>query len=145
MAITVRKATDRIEIQIGDAKFKMAPLSQDQKIKLMEYVSMDGGSRVENLAKMSFLSVKFVLKEASGLVYADGSEYKLELDNDGLVSDKSISELMNTEISQELLTCSQSFMQGIPKEIINPMTKKKFENVEIISELSNSKKKPVAG
>lgn len=140
MAIKVYRANSRVSVQIGDAIFKLAPLSQDQKVQLMQYVSMDGGSRVENLAKMSFMACKFCLKDVSGISFEDGSEYKLELDADGLVSDKSVSELMNSEISQELLVACQSFMQGIPKQIVNPSTGKKFDNVEILHEESNSKK-----
>lgn len=140
MGIKVYRANSRIPVKIGEAVFKIAPLTQEQKVKLMEYVSMDGGSRVESLAKMSFLSVKYSLKEVSGLEFEDGSEYKLEFDSDGLVSDKSISELMNTEISQELLISCQSFMQGIPKQIINPATKEKFQNIEILTDTLPKKK-----
>lgn len=118
----------------------IAPLTQEQKVKLMQYISMEGGNRVENLAKMSFECVKYCLKEVSGITFEDGSEYKLEFDADGSASDKSISELMNSEISQELLISCQSFMQGIPKQIINPNTGKKFDNVEIIQEENSSKK-----
>lgn len=141
MAIKVHRASSRISVKIGDAIFKMAPLSQDHRVHLMKFVEMDGGSRIENFAKMAFLSIKYCLKECSGLVYEDGSEFVLDFDSDGQLSDKSISELMNTEISQELMTACQSFIQGIPKEIINPNTKKKFDNIEILDDTSNSKKK----
>jgi hypothetical protein len=140
MAIKVHRSSSRLIAKIGEASFKLAPLSQENKVALMSYVSMDGGTRVENLAKMAFMSVKYCLKDVSGLEFEDGSEYKLEFDNDGLVSDKSISELMNTEISQELLSTCQAFMQGIPKEIINPNTKTKFDNIEILQDESSSKK-----
>lgn len=138
MAIKVFKKTSRIPVKIGDAVFKLAPMDQEQKTELMQYISLDGGNRIENLAKISFLSCKYTIKEIEGLVYEDGSPFELSFDEKG-VSDKSLSELMNTEISQELLSACQAFLQGIPKEILDPQTKKKFKNVEILSESASKK------
>lgn len=140
MAIKVWRANSRIPVKIGDAVFKIAPLTQEQKVKLMQYVSMDGGNRIESLAKMSFECVKLCLKDVSGIEFEDGSEYKLDFDSDGFVTDKSVSELMNTEISQELLSACQAFIQGIPKQVVNPSTGKKFDNIEVLTEENNSKK-----
>lgn len=100
---------------------------------------MDGGTRVENLAKMSFMACKFAIKEVSGIVNEDDSEFKLEFDEKG-VSTESLNTLLTLELSQELLTTCQTFIQGIPKEILNPTTKKKFENVEILPQETVSKK-----
>lgn len=139
MAIKVYRANSKISVKIGDAVFKLSPFTQEQKIELMQFVSMDGGSRIENLAKMSFMACKFAIKEVSGIVYEDGSEFKLEVDEKG-VTDKCLSELMNTEINQELLASCQALLQGVPKEILNPVNQKKFDNVEILSDSSIPKK-----
>lgn len=139
MALKVYRSTSRIPVKIGDALFKLSPFTQEQKIELMQCISMDGGTRVENLAKMSFMACKFAIKEVSGIVNEDDSEFKLEFDEKG-VSTESLNTLLTLELSQELLTTCQTFIQGIPKEILNPTTKKKFENVEILPQETVSKK-----
>lgn len=139
MAIKVFKTSDRIPVKIGDAVFYLAPMSQEQKLDLMTCMSKEGSSQIDNLTKTSFLVMKYTIKDVKGIEYADGSPYKLEMDDKGL-TDACISELMNTEISINLILACQSFIKGVPKEILDPQTNEKLKDVEILA-LDNNKKK----
>ncbi len=132
MAIKVYRTTDKIKVKIGETVFHLSPFSQEQKLELMQNFSNNGGEKVENLAKFTFMACKFAIKAIEGMTYEDDTPYVLEFDEKG-VSDKCLGELMNTEISMPLITACQSFLRGVPKEILDPATGEKLKDVEILS------------
>lgn len=133
MAITVFKKTDRIWIDVGEAKFAFSPIDVQEKQKLYS----KGSSIQENQEQaLQFAKeiVRLTLKDCEGLVNSDGSPYQLSFDSSGYLSNDNIEELLNTDIAGLLITMSSSFLAGMPsgEYVINPADGKPIEGVKVV-------------
>jgi len=90
-----------------------------------------------------FYNLKYALKEVKGLTDDDGKPYKLEFEK-GLdeLTDKCVNELLACPISNKLLYISAELGADIPEAILDPVSGKPIEGVEVIPpKKSGSKKK----
>ena len=118
MAVVYR-TTDRITIKIQDVEFKIAPLPYAEKIKIKSSLARHGGANIEDISKTSIDVIRYSVKEVKGLMYADGSELKLELDESGNLTDESVNELMNIEMSENLVGSVIQLMNKITNKIVD--------------------------
>lgn len=135
MAVIYR-TTDRIKVKVDDITVVLAPLSYKQKCDVQSAVTtksitgaMDGAA----------LAVRYSLKEISGVKYADGSEYKLKIEDDK-VSEECMDELFNLEQATKLTIVCLNLIQGVPKSFTDPETGKPLDGVSILKERSSRKK-----
>lgn len=135
MAVKVYSVNSRIPVSIGGVVFKLAPYTQAQKIEMAEFSNLEGGEYLQNASRMTFRAMKFSIKGVEGLEDGlTGEPYKLEFDESGNLTDTCVNDLLNLELSENLVLACLSFMKGVPKEITHPVTKEKLEGVEIVAQ-----------
>lgn len=115
----IYKPSDRITLKIGDVSLKISPLTALQKVSLMSLSKMVGGKEVADTSMMAMMTIKYSVKEISGVTatFSDGSDFSLSYDPDGTLSDDALTSLMQildngtlTQIAAQLLTTG---VQGI--------------------------------
>ncbi len=144
MAIKVYRTTDRITVQIGEATFKLSPLTFQQKMELSSCFETIKGQEVQDLTRTNYLAIKYAVKDVAGIEYADGSSFKLTFDGK-VLEDECVEELMSTEVTAQLMVTCSSLINGISDEIINPITGKPMKGIKIIPSKGNpTVKKSVA-
>ena len=144
MAIKIYRTTDRIPVKIGELIFKVAPLSSHQKIEILSCQVSEAGTSYQNVAKATFLAVKYGVKEVEGLEYAtceDKYELKFDDPTKAALTDDCVNELLSMEYREELVMACFAFMNKIPKEIVNPTTGKPLKGVQVLKAESTDKKK----
>ncbi len=109
----VVQTTDRIPVKIQDVEFIVAPLSYDQKKKMSAAFKQESGESVLGMLDLTYSALKFSIKSVRGLEKMDGSEYKLTFDDDGNLSDESVSDLMNIPIKEELFAVCAHLANGM--------------------------------
>lgn len=130
----IYKLTDRIPVQIGDLRFLISPLSSAQKLEIISQVKMSSGKEVHDYTKQALLSIKHGVKKVEGLKCFDGSEYELEFDESGSLTDDSVSELLQMEGSDKLIIVCSTLLNQI-KEV-------NLEGVKVeLDKVTNIKKK----
>lgn len=132
MSIVVYKTTDRIRIKIGELEFKLAPLTFDQKRQCSQSSRVESGKLIEDGLMTAYKSLHFSVKEVKGLINPDGTEYKLSFDDNNNITQDCIDDLFNFEFSERLMIACYNLVSGIPKVIIDPVTGKPIEGVEIV-------------
>ena len=143
MSVKIYRTTDRVNIKIGDLTFKLSPLSFYQKMEVTSQKTIEEGQSVEDIMKMTFMSIKFAVKEVEGFVTVDGSKYELSFDEQGNLTDQCVEELLNSEVSEELMYSALNMVNGVPSVIRNPITGAKIEGVEIVTGKSKRRSKKV--
>lgn len=108
----ILRMNDRIEITVGDIKFKLAPLSYGHKQELLGSTRNSGGKEIFDLAKAQFLYLKYGLKEIHGIKDYNDEDYKLSFQGDYLTDD-CVSEIMNIEQTPDLLNACWQVLNGI--------------------------------
>jgi hypothetical protein len=132
--VRIYSKTDRIKVKIDEVVFTISPLSYKQKIEVQSLLT--SGKQFEG----SILSIRMAVKDIEGVEDAQGNAYKLKFENE-LISEDCIDDILNIENSMKLqLTCAE-LINGIPKEIIHPVTGERVEGIKIINNEKVSKKK----
>lgn len=125
---------DRITVKIDELEFKLAPLSYKQKIEIQSLLT--SGKEFDGIAR----AIKYSVRHVSGLEDVNGEEYKIKLEAD-VLSDESLDDLMNLEISMKLHLVCAHLVSGIPSKIIHPDTGEEIEGVEIVGQEIKKKRK----
>jgi uncharacterized protein YfkK (UPF0435 family) len=130
MARIYRK-TDRIAVKIDDISIKLAPLSIHQKVEIQNAMVLGriNGDLSEQMRGIA-LSLKYSVKGVEGLQDSDGNPYQLKFEGENL-SDESVDDLMNIEISKKLTLVCAGILNGIPDEFSDQYGNK-IEGVELI-------------
>ena len=136
----IYKKNDLITLKIADLTFKIKPLAYMERVEIMACSSKQEGSVIENAAKATYLAIKYAVKDFQGAKLIDGSDYKLEFDNEGYVSEESINDILNIENNNKLGLALNNFLKGVPTKLINPFTNEELEGVEIIQQTGQPKK-----
>ncbi len=110
----------RIPVKIGDAVFKLSPFSHSQKLELAQYSQFQAGEYVQNAAKMTFKAMKYSIKGVEGIIDGlTGEAYQPTFDEDGTLSDASVNDLLNIEVSNSLVMACIQFVKGVPTSILD--------------------------
>jgi hypothetical protein len=75
--------------------------------------------------------LKYSLKEVEGIETQSGP-LKLTFDSEGL-DNESLSNVLNTPVSGDLILAAYNLSDYVPEKIINPLTRKPLEGVEIVN------------
>ena len=116
------KMSDRIKLQIKGVILKLSPLSFAQKGEIHACTKMNGGVEEQDTIRMTFLAVKYTVKEIEGIIDSYGNKYQLDFDGD-VLSDNCVNDLLNLEICQEVGISALNFLNGIPTKICDQFGK----------------------
>lgn len=131
----VYKTTDRIPLKFGEIKVWISPLSFEQKTNILAATKMKSGVEVSDPSKQTFLSLKYGVKEIEGLKNPDGSDYRLELDENGVLTDECLSDLIDLEYFPKLSEICIKLINGVK-------ALDKIEGVEVdLTQVKSTKKK----
>lgn len=103
-----------IKADIQDASFWITPLTSQQRQEMLHYKKTKAGEDVVDTYTMSKLALKYGLKKAKGLLFPDGTEFKLEFDNNGHLVDEHCALLVDS--STMVHTLALKLAQGIALE-----------------------------
>ena len=134
----IYRVTDRIPVKIGGVTFWVAPLSWRHKSQILSMYKVKAGEELVDPMGIAMMTLKFSLKEVEGVAYADGSSFTLHMTEDDTVSDESLSEVMQLDGIDKLVTvCSQFAL----KDLSDP----KLDGVVVdMSGIKSCKKKSLA-
>lgn len=118
MAILFR-SSDKITCKIDGVTLKVSPLTFQQKAEISSTYTMSAGEMVADHFKRTFLAIKYAVKEASGIELVDGSEYKVELSESGVLTDECVDDLLNLEIGPKLMQACANLINGVTSELNN--------------------------
>jgi hypothetical protein len=134
--MVVYKLTDRIPVKIGAATFWIAPLSWGDKARLLSLFKQSAGVELIEPLRAAVETIRVSLKAVDGVQYSDGTEFDCKIDENGCISDEAISELMQVDGIDKLVTVCSMFAM---KEI----NQLELAGVEIdLSKVQSLKKKP---
>ena len=134
------KMSDRMSLSIKGILFNLSPLSFAQKGEIHACSQMSGGVEEQDTIKMTFLAVKYTVKEIKGVVDCHDNEYELEFEGD-VLSDACVNDLLNLEICAQIGISALNFLNGIPSKICDQF-QKEIEGVSLSFPGVEGKKKP---
>lgn len=147
MSVIVRPITEdfKLEITAGEDKIIFTYRQLSYRIKNLiagAVTSVKQGQIYVDTALSCFYHVKYAIKNVEGLTNKDGTPYELKFidDKKEALTDDCTDELLATAFNDKLIYASKQLLNSIPSEIINPVTGKKLEGVELILEDTPLKK-----
>jgi len=96
--------------------------------------SMQHGELVIDSNLQVFLTLKYALKAVKGLFNSGGNAYELSFekgDNNALTDD-CLDDILATPLSDNLVYTGSQLLNGIPKNIVNPLTGAPIEDIKIV-------------
>lgn len=123
----IYRTTDRIPVKVDTLTVTISPLSFDQKTELQS-IMMQATKDPLFAVRGARLAIKYAVKDVQGLEDADGP-YKVTLGEDGNLTDACVDDLLNTEENPKLITLCSTLIAGVPKQVIDPMTKKPMDGI----------------
>lgn len=107
-------------------KFKVQPFSYGQKIEILKFQTMNAGQMVTDTIRQSGEAIRMAVKEVTGLFTDEAGQvpYKLEFvegKQDMGLTEKCLSDLMNTKLTRGLAAGCNALLAGIPDEITDTM------------------------
>lgn len=110
----VYRTTDRIPVLIGDVKILVSPLSGDQYAKVGACTKMRGGVEVVDYGKMAVEVLRYCVKGVENLdvKYADGSDFSVEFDESGCLSEDCLTVLLQALDTTKLILIASSVSSG---------------------------------
>lgn len=147
MGIIVRPITEdfKLEISSGEEKIVFTYRQLTYRIKNLiagAVTSVKHGQIYVDTALSCFYHIKYAIKAVEGLTNKDGTPYELKFTDDKkeALTDDCTDELLATSFNDKLIYASKQLVNSIPSEIVNPVTGKKLEGVELILEDTPLKK-----
>lgn len=122
--IFVPRCSDRIKVKIGELEFLLAPLSMEHKLKIAGLTKMHKGEEKSDPVSMALMTMKHSIKGMSGASNLDGSEYKLQFEESGELTDESVGDLFNIPMNDKLASACIAIGNG--------QLDSKLDGVEII-------------
>jgi len=133
----IYKVTDRIPIIVGPVTFWVAPLSWSDKMEILSHYKLKAGEERLNHLEIAMRTIQLSLKKVDGLKYADGTDYELSLDENGNVTQESVSEIMQLSGSHHLVTVCGQFAVGEIKALELDGAKIDFSQVKTVKKKSS--------
>jgi hypothetical protein len=131
----VYRPSDRIPIQIGDALIYVAPLSYEQKVKLLTLTKVLGGEEQTPGLKYALELLRECVKSVKNIFLSDGSEWELSFEPDGRLTAGCAEDLL-------LIGGADRLLVAVGKLVNEGISNHKIEGVKILlDKVSNVKKK----
>ena len=118
MSFKIYKCSDRIEVKVDSISLFISPLSYQQKMSLQELMIKASKGDMFSAMQAVVAALKMSVKDIKGVLDAEGSEYKLEMNGDEL-SEASVNDLLNMPISNKISTICTSLLAGVPDKILD--------------------------
>jgi len=119
MSITIYRMSDRIPVTIGKLKFWLAPLSYGQKVDIAGATQVKSGEEIQNHMEAASKAIRYSVKKVEGLQLADGSAYAIVLDDTGIMSEDSLSEIMQLSEATKLVEACSLMISEIKEHKIS--------------------------
>ena len=141
--IVLNRTSDRIKVKIGEITLWLSPLSAIQKSEILSYAKVVEGEEIPDYTKRVYAAIKYSVKKIGGVCLSDGSEYELEFEEGTKsLTEECVNDLLNLPITEQLMVLCASFINGVPSQVMDPNTGKKYKGVEIeLPKVSKSEKK----
>lgn len=131
----VYKVSDVINIQIDKTVFGISPLNYLVKVDMQNLIMQ--GKPMD----AAILALKNCVKTVKGLKNQDGSDYVLEKDENGILTEATINDLLNIPEQTKLSTVAVSLIHGMPQgEFADPQTGENLEGVKFLDRKQTRKK-----
>jgi len=89
---------------MGEVTIWVSPLTYEQKISLASSTKVVSGQEVIDNVSVALKSLKYSIKDVTGLTGFDGQPYELSFDADGTLTDECVSDLMQLDNAGSLAT-----------------------------------------
>ena len=135
----VYRTTDRVDIKIGEVIVQISPLNYQQKSEILGFTKMQSGQEVVDGSRMALHTLKCCVKgiNAPNVEYPDGSSFSLSFDEDKILTDDSLSELLQILSSEKLIMIASKLLNQSVQDV------DAIEGVELVTpEVTSIKKKP---
>jgi len=132
----VYRVSDTFDLKIGNVVFSISPL--DYKVKADMQANVIAGKPMD----AAVLALKNSVKSVSGLKTPDGSDYEIDFETDGSMSEDCINDLLNIPEASKLNVIAISLIHGMPQgEFLDPETGKPMDGVKFVKKATSRKKK----
>lgn len=118
----VYRTSDRIPVQVGEVELLFAPLSFAQKTEINSHVKMQSGKETPDGLKVAQLYIKYGIKSVKGCKLSDGSDYEVELDAAGNLTDACVDDVMSLENSPDIIRICALLANQIAKHEVPGVT-----------------------
>jgi hypothetical protein len=88
-----------IEVVISGARFWFKPLTIGQRAELLQFKKTVSGEDVVDTEKMTVRTLQLALKRLSGVKLSDGSDFELESNSEGSLTESCAQTLLNASTS----------------------------------------------
>lgn len=136
MALLYR-TSDRLKLKVDDIVVHLSPLSYLEKAMVEEEVRK--GTTIA-LTTAAAMAVKYAVKGVENVFLPGGEEFFVELDEEGKLTDQCVSDLLNLQMYDKLISISLNLLNGVPKRFTNMETGQPISGVSFVEE--DSEKKP---
>lgn len=133
----IYRTTDVIPVKVDSLVVGISPLTFEQKMQVQSQVLKGGTDAAMRGAKLALQSA---IKSIKGLEDASGKAYEIDI-KDGKLTDECWEDLQNIEETPKLITVCLALINGVPKEFVDPETKKKIPGVSFITAEDSKQKK----
>lgn len=130
----VYKTSDKIPVKIGDLTFMLSPMKWAHKQEIADLIKKRSGNDVLEPVKEAFLTLKYSVKAVRGAKCADGTDYELPIDENGIATDEGVEDLFQFDSVPSLITVALTWFDKV-KEI-------KLDGVSVDFGAVETKKKP---
>ncbi len=136
------RTSDRIPFKLGsDLTVTISPLSFAQKTELQSMM-LEAMKDPMRAVKGANLAIKMAVKKVEGIETIDGKPWEPTFDEQGNLSDESVSDLMNLEENPKLIALCTQLVASVPVDgVIDPSTKKRMDGVTCMLEPQGKKPK----
>lgn len=146
----IYRLTDRVKVKIDDVVVVLRPLNLHQKNEIRvlfqkhqnsKDLNSDNGLDNSTYGMQGILqTIKYTVDSVQGFVIDDdGTEYKVEKDQQGYLTDDCVNELLSSNLQQKIIAvCNNSLLQ-LPDE--NTLNEDVIPGVQIIRDEKKSPKK----
>lgn len=100
-------------LKIDDLKFTLKPLNYMHRLELDECFIQKGGSNLQKLYRSQSILIKYSLKSVKGIKNHDDSDYELEFNDDGSLTDDCVNDIMNIQQRHKLTTAAMNVLNGV--------------------------------
>jgi hypothetical protein len=126
----IYRVTDRIPVKIGGLTFWLSPMKTRHKERMISLIRQTAGKEDSDPLEQARLSIQFCLKAITGAKNPDGSDYVLELDEDGIPTEDAMADVFQLDAVASLTTVALSWLSG-PKQLEIPGVEVDFGAVEV--------------
>jgi len=137
------KTSDEISIKIDDVTVIVSPLTYEHKVEVQAFMLKAAKGDAEGISagmEGARLAIKYAVKRVDNVTHVDGTPYEVKMENK-VLSDETLNELCNCEITDKLYNVCCQLLASIPKQFIDPVSKKPMKGVSFSKNLKRTGKK----